>query len=148
MYATLASIVPQMPTPKLRYLMGVGTPQDIVYGVACGVDMFDCVLPTRNARNGWLFTSKGALKIRNSRYRTDTRAVDENCDCPCCSRFSRAYLRHLYQVNEPLYARLATLHNLEFYLRLMKQIRSAIDAQCFDQICREYDVPWQSMKRS
>lgn len=141
MYAMLESIAPKMPATKPRYLMGVGTPQDIVYGVACGVDMFDCVLPTRNARNGWLFTSKGDVKIRNAKYRMDTRPVDEDCQCPCCSQFSRAYLRHLYQINEPLYARLATLHNLEFYLDLMKRIRAAIETQSFDEICSAYGVP-------
>ena len=138
MYETLADIAPKMPTTKPRYLMGVGTPQDIVFGVACGVDMFDCVLPTRNARNGWLFTSAGDVKIRNAKYRTDTRPVDEHCQCPCCTKFSRSYLRHLYQINEPLYARLATLHNLEFYLNLMKRIRTAIETQTFDELFKEY----------
>ncbi len=140
MYAMLQFIVPKLPDQQPRYLMGVGTPQDIIYGVGCGVDMFDCVLPTRNARNGWLFTSEGVVKIRNSKYQDDVRPVDENCNCPCCSRFSRAYLRHLHQLNEPLYARLATLHNLEFYLELMKKIRTAIKTQKFATLCKEYGV--------
>ncbi len=140
MQAMLTCIAPRLPGAQPRYLMGVGTPQDIVHGVACGIDMFDCVLPTRNARNGWLFTSEGAVKIRNSKYRNDTRPVDENCKCPCCERFSRAYLRHLHQINEPLYARLATLHNLEFYLGLMDSIRTAIANQKFHEICRQHNV--------
>lgn len=141
MNSILRFIAPRMPDATPRYLMGVGTPQDIVRGVACGIDMFDCVLPTRNARNGWLFTSTGALKIRNAKYRKDTRPLDEHCNCPCCKKFSRAYLRHLYQINEPLYARLATLHNIEFYLDLMKRIRTSIENQSFDELCRAYDVP-------
>ena len=136
----LKYIAPAMPQNHPRYLMGVGTPQDIVYGVACGVDMFDCVLPTRNARNGWLYTSHGIVKIRNSKYRTDTAALDENCSCPCCERFTRSYLRHLHQINEPLCARLCTIHNLHFYLNLMDQIRKSIENQTFDRICTEYGV--------
>ena len=136
----LKYIAPAMPQNCPRYLMGVGTPQDIVYGVACGVDMFDCVLPTRNARNGWLYTSHGIVKIRNSKYRNDIRPLDENCSCPCCERFTRSYLRHLHQINEPLCARLCTIHNLHFYLNLMDQIRKSIENQTFDRICAEYDV--------
>ena len=140
MNAILKFIAPKLPGSRPRYLMGVGTPQDIVYGVACGVDMFDCVLPTRNARNGWLFTSEGTVKIRNSKYQTDTRPLDENCTCPCCERFSRAYLRHLHRINEPLYARLATLHNLQFYLNLMKTIRSSIEQNTFADLCAQFDI--------
>ena len=136
----LKYIAPAMPQNYPRYLMGVGTPQDIVYGVACGVDMFDCVLPTRNARNGWLYTSHGIVKIRNSKYRNDTGPLDENCSCPCCERFTRSYLRHLHQINEPLCARLCTIHNLHFYLNLMHQIRKSIENQTFDRICAEYGV--------
>ena len=136
----LKYIAPAMPQNYPRYLMGVGTPQDIVYGVACGVDMFDCVLPTRNARNGWLYTSHGIVKIRNSKYRNDTGPLDENCRCPCCERFTRSYLRHLHQINEPLCARLCTIHNLHFYLNLMHQIRKSIENQTFDRICAEYGV--------
>ena len=136
----LKYIVPAMPQNCPRYLMGVGTPQDIVYGVACGVDMFDCVLPTRNARNGWMYTSHGIVKIRNSKYRNDIRPLDENCSCPCCERFTRSYLRHLHQINEPLCARLCTIHNLHFYLNLMDRIRKSIENQTFDRICAEYDV--------
>lgn len=140
MYAILRFITPKLPDTYPRYLMGVGTPQDIVYGVACGVDMFDCVLPTRNARNGWLFTSQGTVKIRNSKYQLDTRPVDENCACPCCERLSRGYLRHLHRINEPLYARLATLHNLQFYSNLMESIRLAIEQDTFTDLCAEYGV--------
>ncbi len=140
MNAILRFIVPKLPSRQPRYLMGVGMPQDILYGVACGVDLFDCVLPTRNARNGWLFTSTGVVKIRNARYRDDLRPLDEECNGPCCARFSRAYLRHLYQINEPLYARLATLHNLEFYFKLMKKIRMAIENHTFETLCQAYGV--------
>ena len=140
MIRILKYIAPAMPQNCPKYLMGVGTPQDIVYGVACGVDMFDCVLPTRNARNGWLYTSHGIVKIRNSKYRNDTRSLDENCSCPCCERFTRSYLRHLHQINEPLCARLCTIHNLHFYLNLMDQIRKSIENQTFDRICAEYGV--------
>ncbi len=140
MYQMLNVVAPQMPEARPRYLMGVGTPEDIVHGVKCGVDMFDCVLPTRNARNGWLYTSQGVVKIRNKKYRDDMRPVDEGCDCPCCKNFTRSYLRHLYRVNEPLCARLCTLHNLKFFLDLMEQIRSAIEQQTFDQLCLEFGV--------
>ena len=136
----LSRIGPQMPDDRPRYLMGVGTPQDIVHAVSCGIDMFDCVLPTRNARNGWLYTSNGTVKIRNSKYRDDIRPVDENCDCPCCTRFTRSYLRHLHQINEPLCARLATIHNLRYYSNLMVRIRSAISGSTFDRFCADYEV--------
>src|SRR5207249_8607994 len=110
------------------YLMGVGTPEDIVEAVAAGIDMFDCVLPTRNARNGWLFTRRGDVKIRNARYRDDTRSLDESCGCYACAHFSRSYLHHLQKVNEILGARLNTLHNLFYYQQLMAGIRSALEA--------------------
>ncbi len=119
-------IVPRLPTTKPRYVMGVGTPEDIVQGVVDGVDMFDCVLPTRNARNGWLYTRRGDVKIRNARHRTDIRPLDESCECYTCGNFSRAYLHHLQRVNEILGARLNTLHNLHYYLRLMAELRQAI----------------------
>ncbi len=140
MYRMLRHIAPVMPAQRPRYLMGVGTPEDILFGVACGVDMFDCVLPTRNARNGWLYTTQGIVRIRNNQYRSDTRPVDENCTCPCCSRYSRAYIRHLYKVNEPLCARLCTLHNLHYFLGLMERVRAAIENQTFDQLCIEHGV--------
>ena len=118
MLRVLAHTAPRLPAERPRYLMGVGTPEDIVAGVAAGVDMFDCVLPTRNARNGWLFTRYGDVKIRNARYRDDTRPLDEACGCYTCRNFTRAYLHHLQRVNEILGARLNTLHNLHYYLEL------------------------------
>jgi queuine tRNA-ribosyltransferase len=108
--------------------MGVGTPQDILAAVRSGIDLFDCVLPTRNARNGWLYTSEGVLKLRNARYRNDMRPVDACCDCYTCSTFTRAYLHHLQRVNEMLGAQLNTLHNLHFYHAHMTAIRQAIEA--------------------
>jgi len=124
--------VPQLPADRPRYLMGVGRPQDIIAGVLRGIDMFDCVLPTRNARNGYLFTSRGVLKIRNARYEQDTGPVDPDCRCHTCANYSRAYLRHLDRCNEILGARLMTLHNLTFYQVLMQGLRDAIDAQALD----------------
>lgn len=122
----LGHVAPRMPGDKPRYLMGVGTPEDLVEAVRTGIDMFDCVLPTRNARNGWLFTHSGNLKIRNSAYIRDTRPVDEHCECYTCRNYSRAYLRHLQQANEILGARLATIHNLHYYQHLMRDLRAAI----------------------
>jgi queuine tRNA-ribosyltransferase len=119
MLRVLARTAPRLPADRPRYLMGVGTPEDLVAGVMEGIDMFDCVLPTRNARNGWLFTRFGDLKIRNARYRTDTAPLDDTCGCYTCAHFSRAYLHHLQRVNEILGARLATIHNLHYYLHLM-----------------------------
>ncbi len=127
----LAHTTPRMPADRPRYLMGVGTPEDIVEGVAAGVDMFDCVMPTRNARNGWLFTRNGDIKLRNARYRNDTRPLDEQCGCYACRHFSRAYLHHLQRAKEILGARLNTLHNLHFYLEMMQQMRAAIAAGGF-----------------
>jgi queuine tRNA-ribosyltransferase len=111
--------------------MGVGTPEDLLDGIAAGIDMFDCVMPTRNARNGWLFTRYGDIKLRNARYRADTAPLDETCGCPTCRTFSRGYLHHLQRVNEILGARLNTVHNLHFYLDLMRQAREAIAAGRF-----------------
>ena len=108
-------IGPRLPADRPRYLMGVGTPEDLVAGVCAGIDMFDCVLPTRNARNGWLFTRFGDVKIRNARHKTDTGPVDATCGCYACRHFSRGYLHHLQRVNEILGARLATIHNLFYY---------------------------------
>jgi queuine tRNA-ribosyltransferase len=125
--AVLEALAPLMPREYPRYLMGVGTPLDLVRAVSRGMDMFDCVIPTRHARNGQLFTSQGRINIRNARYRGDTAAIDPNCDCYCCRHYSRAYLRHLQQCNEILGARLATVHNLHYYQRLMSQIRTAIE---------------------
>jgi queuine tRNA-ribosyltransferase len=122
----LLHTAPQLPPDRPRYLMGVGTPEEIVEAVAAGIDMFDCVLPTRNARNGWLFTRHGDIKIRNARYRDDTRPLDEGCPCYACAHFSRGYLHHLQKVNEILGARLNTLHNLHYYQTLMRELREAI----------------------
>src|SRR5256885_2115489 len=122
----MAHTAPRLPADKPRYLMGVGTPEDIVESVAAGIDMFDCVLPTRKARNGWLFTRHGDGKIRNARYRDDTRALDGTCRCYTCAHFSRSYLHHLQKVNEILGARLNTLHNLHYYQTLMRELRGAI----------------------
>ena len=126
----LAHTTPQLPADKPRYLMGMGTPEDLIEAVIAGVDMFDCVLPTRNARNGWLFTRRGDVKIRNAKHRDDTRPLDEDCACHCCRNFSRAYLHHLQRANEILGARLNTIHNLHYYLQLMKELREAIEGQC------------------
>jgi queuine tRNA-ribosyltransferase len=128
MLRVLAHIAPHLPVASPRYLMGVGTPEDLVEAVAAGIDMFDCVLPTRNARNGWLFTRYGDLKIRNARYRSDTSPIDSTCACYACREFTRGYLHHLQRANEILGARLATIHNLHYYLTLMAQIRDAIQS--------------------
>jgi queuine tRNA-ribosyltransferase len=120
-----------MPADKPRYLMGVGTPGDILDAVAAGIDLFDCVLPTRNARNGWLYTSAGVVKLRNARYRDDLAPLDPECECHTCRHFTRAYLHHLQRVNEILGARLNTLHNLHYYQRLMRGMREAIAAGRF-----------------
>ena len=121
----------RLPAHKPRYLMGVGTPEDLVDGVANGVDMFDCVMPTRNARNGHLFTRFGDLRLRNARYKTDERPVDETCSCPTCASFSRAYLHHLDRCNEMLGPMLASVHNLHYYVNLMREVREALDAGTF-----------------
>ena len=121
-----AHVAPRLPADRPRYLMGVGTPEDILEAVGNGIDMFDCVLPTRNARNGWLFTRYGDIKIRNARYRKDLAPLDEGCDCYACRNFSRAYLHHLQRTNEILGARLNTIHNLHFYLTLLAELREAI----------------------
>jgi len=128
----LAHVAPRLPASAPRYLMGVGTPEDLVEGVGRGIDMFDCVMPTRNARNGWLFTRYGDIKIRNARYRNDTRPLDPTCRCPTCDGFSRSYLHHLQRTNEITGARLNTMHNLHFYLMLMQEMREAISLGRFD----------------
>ena len=134
MYDTLTYTAPMLPRDKPRYLMGVGTPKDLVYAVSCGLDMFDCVMPTRNARNGSLFTSRGVVKIRNAQYKSDLSTLDPNCVCYTCRNFTRAYLRHLYVENEILAHRLHTLHNLHFYLSLMRGIRHAICMGTFSSL--------------
>ncbi len=132
MMRVLEHIGPRMPAHAPRYLMGVGTPEDLVAGVSHGVDMFDCVMPTRNARNGWLFTRYGDLKIRNARYRDDHRPLDESCDCYTCRNFSRAYLHHLHRSGEMLGAQLNTIHNLHYYLNLMQEMRDALERGEFE----------------
>ena len=127
MMRVLEHIGPKLPADKPHYLMGVGTPEDLVQGVQNGVDMFDCVMPTRNARNGWLFTRFGDIKIKNARYKEDTAPLDETCACYACQNFSRAYLHHLFRTGEILGARLNTIHNLHYYLDLMQNIRNALD---------------------
>jgi queuine tRNA-ribosyltransferase len=126
MMAVVETVAPRLPAERPRYLMGVGTPTDLVEAVYRGVDLFDCVLPTRNARNGWLYTDDGIVRIRNARYERDTRPVEPGCECYTCRHYSRAYLRHLQRCNEILGARLATIHNLHYFLRLMARLRSAI----------------------
>lgn len=133
MLRVLAHTAPQMPKDAPRYLMGVGTPEDLVEGVRHGIDMFDCVMPTRNARNGWLFTRYGDIKIRNARYRDDTRPLDPDCQCHTCQHFSRAYLHHLLRAREITGSRLNTLHNLHFYLEIMQAMRQAIEQGEFEQ---------------
>ncbi len=132
MRRVLAHTAPRLPADKPRYLMGVGTPEDLVEAVTAGIDMFDCVLPTRNARNGWLFTRHGDIKIKNAVHRQDTRPLDAGCGCYCCTHFTRAYLHHLHRVNEILGARLNTIHNLHYYLNLMGELRAAIAAGGLD----------------
>ena len=133
----LEGLGPVLPRDRPRYLMGVGTPADLVKAVARGMDMFDCVIPTRHARNGQLFTSEGTLNIRNSRFQTDTGPLDPRCACYACRNYSRAYVRHLQQCNEILGARLATIHNLHFYLDLMARVRAAIEAGRFASFAAE-----------
>ena len=140
MQRILAHTAPLLPAQRPRYLMGVGTPADIVNAVMRGIDMFDCVMPTRNARNGWLFTSVGTVKLRNSQYRDDLGPPDPRCDCYTCARFTRAYLHHLQRVNEMLGARLNTLHNLHFYQRLMRDLRQAIAAGSLEEFAAPFLV--------
>lgn len=134
----LKHTAPLLPVDKPRYLMGVGTPADIVNAVAQGIDMFDCVLPTRNARNGWLYTRRGIIKLRNSQYRLDTSPPDDQCGCYTCQHFSRAYLHHLQRINEMLGAHLNTVHNLFYYQQLMKEIRTAIENNQFEEYAQEF----------
>jgi len=131
MHRILDFIGPRLPADKPHYLMGVGTPEDLVYAVERGIDMFDCVMPTRNARNGWLFTRFGDIKLKNAKYRDDHRPLDESCSCYTCRNFSRAYLQHLNKTGEILGAMLNTIHNLHYYLDLAKEMREAIEQQRF-----------------
>jgi len=126
MHEVVRSVAPAMPADRPRYLMGVGRPQDLLVGIAAGIDMFDCVMPTRNARNGQLFVQGGHLNIANASHRDDRRPLDESCGCEACRRYSRAYLSHLFRSKEILFYRLATLHNLHYYLCLVRGARGAI----------------------
>jgi queuine tRNA-ribosyltransferase len=134
----LQHTAPQLPPDKPRYLMGVGTPSDLVYAVGQGIDQFDCVLPTRNARHGILFTRRGEIRIRNARWKIDTAPIDEECTCHTCTHFSRAYVHHLIRANEILGARLATIHNLHYYHRLMADMRAAIEARRFAEFTERF----------
>lgn len=138
MIRILDHLPPKMPEDKPRYLMGVGRPEDIVEAVRRGIDMFDCVMPTRNARNGYLFTSTGIIKIRNARHRHDTGPLDERCDCYTCQHFSRSYLHHLDKCGEMLGAQLNTIHNLRFYQNLMSGLRGAIEAGTLSDFISEF----------
>lgn len=142
MRKTLQKVAPLMPVSKPRYLMGVGTPEDILFAISVGVDMFDCVMPTRNARGACLFTRRGKLRLRNSQYRDDSRPVEEGCGCYTCGNFSRAYLRHLFLAKEISASVLATIHNVHFYIRLVAEARSAIMKRkyrnFFEEFLREY----------
>ena len=138
MLAVLHGVTPLLPEDRPRYLMGVGTPEDLVEGVRLGVDMFDCVMPTRNARNGMLFTASGSMQIKNSRYADDPDPIEADCTCYTCRRFSRAYLRHLFLSKELLSYRLNTLHNLHHYLSLMAEMRIVIEEGRFESWRREF----------
>ena len=138
MYQIIDAVEPHMPAHKPRYLMGVGTPSNIIEGVARGVDFFDCVMPARNARHGKLFTWQGAMNIKNAKYKLDERPIDPECDCPVCRRFSRAYVRHLFAAEEILAMRLAVTHNLYFYNKLAQRIRDSLDTGCFADFRQEY----------
>lgn len=140
--ATLEATCPVLPTDRPRYLMGVGRPEDLLAGVERGVDMFDCVMPSRNARNGHLFTSHGVLKLRNARYKMDTRPIDENCDCYTCRNYSRAYVKHLQKCDEILGHRLATIHNLHYYQSLMRRLRTAIAEGRLAEEARALRAAW------
>ena len=140
MLRILAHTAPKMPANKPRYLMGVGTPEDLVDAVSHGIDMFDCVMPTRNARNGWLFTQYGDVKIKNAGYKNDTRPLDADCSCYTCQNFTRAYLHHLFRVGEILSARLNTIHNLHYYQVLMQGMRNAIENGTFEAFKAEFAV--------
>ncbi len=140
MLRILAYTAPKLPSNKPRYLMGVGTPEDLVAAVSNGVDMFDCVMPTRNARNGWLFTQYGDVKLKNAQYKLDSKSLDSDCTCYTCQNFSRAYLHHLQKVGEILGARLNTIHNLHYYQILMQSMRMAIETGTFEQFKQEFSA--------
>lgn len=143
MHQVVRHVAPLMPKNKPRYLMGVGRPEDLIEAVRCGVDMFDCVMPTRNARNGQLFTSLGRVNIKNAKYADDDSPLDPNCSCETCKNYSKAYLRHLFVAGELLSARLNTIHNLSFYLNLMRQMRRAILDNAFDDWAKNFYNHWK-----
>jgi queuine tRNA-ribosyltransferase len=138
MYSILDEVVPVMPENKIRYLMGVGTPSNIIEGVARGIDLFDCVMPSRNARHATIFTWNGIMHATNKCYETDPRPLDTECDCPTCRNFSRAYIRHLFKAEEQLAGRLAVIHNLYFYNTLTEKIRDALDNGTFEEFRNKY----------
>ena len=138
MYGMLDVTVPELPASTPRYLMGVGMPEDLVEGVARGVDLFDCVVPSRHGRTGWLFTTFGRVLIKQARYLRDERPVDSACGCPVCRRYSRAYLHHMFMIKEMLGARLNTIHNLWFFADLMRQIRDAIQQGTFSVFKQQF----------
>ena len=140
MYRIISAVEPYMPENKPRYLMGVGTPGNILEAVSRGVDLFDCVMPSRNARHGHLFTKKGIININNAKYETDDTPVDDTCDCELCKNYSKAYLRHLFKSSEILAMRLAVMHNLTFYNNLMSEIRENIEKGTFYDFKNEYCV--------
>ena len=138
MYRIIDCVEPYMPTDKIRYLMGVGTPGNILTGVSLGVDLFDCVMPSRNARHGQLFTWNGIINIKNAKYKEDMSPIDGECGCEACRENSKAYLHHLFKANEMLGARLAVIHNLNFYNTLMERIRQSIEQDRFDEFFNKY----------
>lgn len=140
MYHIIEQVAPHMPTHKIRYLMGVGTPSNLIEGVARGIDLFDCVMPSRNARHATVFSWQGIMHLTNRCFETDSRPIDEQCDCPTCRQFSRAYVRHLFKAGEQLGGRLAVIHNLWFYNTLMERIRAALDAGNFDAFRKQYSA--------
>ena len=144
MYEIVHSIAPMMPVQSPRYLMGVGTPLDILEAVKSGIDLFDCVIPTRNARNGFLYTSKGIVKIRNAKYALDISPIDESCECYTCRNFTKSFLHYLQKRKEMFGAQLNTIHNLFFYLDLMKKIRSAIQENSFNTLHETFKLNYSN----
>ena len=138
MYRIISAVEPYVPKNKPRYLMGVGTPGNILEGVSRGIDLFDCVMPSRNARHGQLFTKEGIININNAKYQLDDKPIDSTCTCSTCQNYSRAYLRHLFKSNEMLAMRLAVIHNLHFYNNLMAEIRESIENSSFEDYKNEY----------
>ena len=146
MYRVIDAVVPHLPEDKPIYLMGVGTPENILEAVDRGVDFFDCVLPARNGRHGHLFTSEGKMNLFNAKYELDERPIDENCQCPACKNYTRAYIRHLFKAKEMLAMRLSVLHNLYFYNKLMEEIREAIDNDCYAEFKAKKLEAWSKKK--